>query len=134
MKVLAIDYGSKRIGLALGDTRLGVAVPLASIENKGEDSLFKILEKVKEQGVSCVLVGLPLTPAGKEGQRAKEVREFFQHLRKVMPQEVEIRMWDERYTTLEAYRMLEGLSSKRKKELKDSVSAYAILLEYMESL
>ncbi|MCS6958143.1 MAG: Holliday junction resolvase RuvX [Aquificaceae bacterium] len=134
MKVLAIDYGTKRIGLAVGDTRLGVGVPLGSLLNKGEGTLLQIAEKVKEQSVSLVLLGLPLTPKGKEGQRAKEVRGFFQKLKEVLPEGVEVLLWDERYTTLEAYRMLEGQSEKKKKELKDSLSAYAILLEYLESL
>ncbi|MCS6998685.1 MAG: Holliday junction resolvase RuvX [Aquificaceae bacterium] len=134
MKVLALDYGSKRIGLALGDTRLGLAVPLGSIENKGEDSLLLIKERVEEQSVSLLLLGMPLTPSGREGQRAKEVRQFLQKLRGVLPENVEVILWDERDTTLEAYRMLEGVHWKRKKELKDSLSAYALLLEYMESL
>lgn len=134
MKVLAIDYGSKRIGLAIGDTRLGIAIPLEGIENRGEKALQAIAKKAKELGVSTILIGLPLTPMGKEGQRAKEVRDFSEKLRPLIPEHVELVFWDERYTTKEAYTMMEGVSPKKKKELKDSLSAYAILLEYMESL
>ncbi|MEN3029091.1 MAG: Holliday junction resolvase RuvX [Aquificaceae bacterium] len=134
MKVLAVDYGSKRIGLALGDTRLGLAVPLGSIENRGGESLSFIREKAREKDVSLLLLGLPLTPSGREGQRAREVREFFQKLREVLPEKVEVILWDERDTTLEAYRMLKGVDWRKKRELKDSLSAYTLLLEYMESL
>lgn len=134
MKVLAVDYGSRRIGLALGDTRLGIAVPLESLENKGERTLLGLVEKIKELGVHAVVVGLPLTPSGKEGQRAREVREFTERLRAHLPEGVEILFWDERYTTIEAYSLMEGLKASKKKRLKDSLSAYVILLEYMESL
>ncbi|MEJ5339633.1 MAG: Holliday junction resolvase RuvX [Aquificaceae bacterium] len=134
MKVLAIDYGSKRIGLALGDTGLGIALPLESIENKGEKTLQSIVSKVKEHGVYLILVGLPLTPLGKEGQRAGEAREFSEKLKSLLPAGVEVILWDERYTTKEAYRMMEGFRPEKKKKIKDSLSAYVILLEYMESL
>jgi len=134
LKVLAIDYGSKRIGLALGDTTLGIALPLEVIENKGEKTLQVISNKVKDFGVHIILIGLPLTQRGKEGQRAKEVKGFTEKLKEFLPEDVEIILWDERYTTEEAYRLMQGVGLKRKERLKDSLSAYIILLEYMESL
>ncbi len=134
MKVLAVDYGSKRIGLALGDTSLGIALPLEGIENKGEKTLQIIADKVKELGAHIILIGLPLTPMGKEGQRAKEVMDFSEKLRDFLHEDVEIILWDERYTTKEAYRLMQGVSIKRREKLKDSLSAYIILLEYIESL
>ncbi len=134
MKVLAIDYGSKRIGLALGDTTLGIALPLEVIENKGEKTLQVISNKVKDFVVHIFLLGLPLTQRGKEGQRAKEVKGFTEKLKEFLPEDVEIILWDERYTTEEAYRLMQGVGLKRKERLKDSLSAYIILLEYMESL
>ncbi|MFN3599216.1 MAG: Holliday junction resolvase RuvX [Aquificaceae bacterium] len=134
MKVLAVDYGRKRIGLALGDTSLGLSIPIDSIKNSGEGVLSELLKRVEEYKVSLVLIGLPLTPSGKEGERAREVKAFFESLRSIIPEDVEMILWDERYTTEEAYRMMEGVGWKRKKDLKDSLSAYAILLEYLESL
>ncbi|MEN3027971.1 MAG: Holliday junction resolvase RuvX [Aquificaceae bacterium] len=134
MKVLAIDYGAKWIGLAYGDSRLRIAVPLGRVENREGQAIEEIVYKVQELGVSLVLVGMPLTPAGREGQRAMEVKEFTQKLKRALPEEVEVSFWDERYTTLDAYSMMQGLSASKKKELKDSLSAYALLLEYFESL
>ncbi len=134
MKVLAIDYGSKRIGLALGDTRLGIALPLEAIENKGERALRAIAHKVRELGAHILLIGLPLTPKGKEGQRASEVKNFSERLRALLPESIELILWDERYTTKEAYRMIEEVNPRKKKKIKDSLSAYVMLLEYMESL
>ena len=134
MKALAIDYGKKRIGLALGDTSLKVATPINSIQNSGEGAIKEILSKVEEYKVSLILLGLPLTPSGKEGERAREVRAFFESLRTKLPEKVEILLWDESYTTKEAYHLMEGFKWKKKKSLKDSISAYVILLEYIESL
>ncbi|MFN4012953.1 MAG: Holliday junction resolvase RuvX [Aquificaceae bacterium] len=134
MKVLAVDYGKRRIGLALGDTNLKIAVPLGSIENRNQRVFEEISQRIKELGISVVLLGLPLTPSGREGERAKEVKDFLEALKSHIPEGVEIILWDERYTTKEAYSMMEGLKWKKKKELKDSISAYAILLEYLESL
>jgi len=134
LKVLAIDYGKRRIGLALGDTNLRIAVPIGSIENRNQKTFEEISQKVREHGISIILLGLPLTPSGREGERAREVKDFLEALKSHTPKGVEIILWDERYTTKEAYNIMEGLSWKKKKELKDSISAYAILLEYLESL
>ncbi|WP_448588228.1 Holliday junction resolvase RuvX [Thermocrinis sp.] len=131
MKVLSVDWGSKRIGLALGDTRLKLATPLKPIENNGE--VFNaLISKVKQYEVDLILVGLPLTPSGKEGQRALEVRKFVQKLRELLPEDLPVEFWDERYTTEEAYRLMEGV--KKKKEFKDSLSAYVMLIEFFESV
>ena len=66
MKVLAIDYGKRRIGLALGDTNLRIAVPIGSIENRNQKTFEEISQKVREHGISIILLGLPLTPSGRE--------------------------------------------------------------------
>ncbi len=134
MKILAIDYGSKRIGLALGDTKLGVVIPIEGIENKGEQTLLAIVDKVVELNIHILLIGLPLTPRGKEGQRAREVIGFSEKLKELLPEDVEVLFWDERYTTKEAYSIMQEMGSKKKKKLKDSLSAYLILLEYMDTL
>ncbi|WP_340690277.1 Holliday junction resolvase RuvX [Hydrogenobacter thermophilus] len=133
MKVLALDYGSKRIGLAIGDTSLNIASPLGVFENR-EGVVEKIRNLISEYRVSLLIVGLPLTPRGQKGQRAKEVEEFVKKLRESLPEEIELLMWDERYTTKEAYWLLQDLPPTKRKKLKDSLSAYIILKEYLESL
>jgi len=131
LKVLAIDWGTKKIGLALGDTSLKLAVPLKPLYN-GEGVYSSILSVIREYGVNLVLLGLPLTPSGKEGQRALEVRKFAKELESILPEGVSLDFWDERYTTEEALRLAEGFRKKR--ELKDSLSAYVMLIEFFESL
>ncbi len=132
MKVLGIDYGTKYIGLAVGDTELKVAAPKGRLKN-GEGVFERIANIVKESKVGLVVLGLPLTPSGKEGKRAKEVREFAGRLKDHLGG-VEIVFWDERYTTEEAMRRISDLPPKRRKELKDEISALVILEEYLNSL
>jgi putative Holliday junction resolvase len=131
LKVLAIDWGTKKIGLALGDASLKLAIPLKPLANR-EGVYSSILSIIQEYGVNLVLLGLPLTPSGKEGQRALEVRRFAKELESMLPEGVSLDFWDERYTTEEALRLMED--SHKKKELKDSLSAYVMLIEFFDSL
>lgn len=127
MKVLSIDYGGRRIGVAVGDTELGIAVPKCVIKND-KRVLERIKSLIEESKVGKVVVGLPLTPSGKEGQRAREVREFVEKLRERLP-DLEVVLWDERYTTQEALRRV----GKHREDL-DAVAAQIILEEYLQSL
>lgn len=130
MKVLSIDYGSKRVGLAVGDLSLRIAVPKGTLKNNSR--LFEELKRiVRESKVEKIVVGLPLTPSGKEGQRAREVRAFVERLSRELPH-IDIVLWDERYTTQEAHRRLRG--KKFEKEHIDALSAQIILEEFLESL
>ena len=127
MKVLSIDYGEKRVGLAVGDTELKIAVPKGVIKN--DDRLLeRIRSTALESGVKKVIVGLPLTPSGREGQRAKAVRDFVGRLKELLPG-IEVLLWDERYTTQEALRRV----GKRSEDL-DAIAAQIILEEYLSSL
>ena len=130
MKVVAIDYGAKRIGIAVGDTELKIAVPSHIVKNR-EGALEEIADLIKTKGAKRVIVGLPLTPSGKEGQRAKEVRRFVEDLKDKL-KDIEIILWDERYTTQEAISRVGTKASK--KEHVDHISAQIILEEYLLSL
>jgi len=131
LKVLAVDYGTKRVGLAVGDEELKIISPKEVV--KTEKALLRIKEIVKESGIGKIILGYPVTLSGKEGQRAKLVKAFYERLKEELP-EVEVILWDERFTTDEAMRRLRGLSPKKKKELKDLLSAMIILEEYLDSL
>jgi len=131
LKILSIDFGLKRVGLAVGDTDLKIAVPKGTIPND-ERLIDKLKKIVEENKVKKIVLGLPLTPSGKEGQRAKLVREFAQNLKSSLP-EIEIVLWDERYTTMEAQNRLKELPYKKRKEMIDAVSAQVILEEFLMS-
>ena len=132
MKVLSIDFGEKRIGLAVGDSALKVAVPKGVIPS-GDRAFEEIERIVREGGIKLVVVGLPLTPSGKEGQRAKLVREFVEVLKERL-RNIDVELWDERYTTASARERVSHLSPERQKEVIDAVSAQIILEEYLENL
>jgi len=129
LKVLSIDYGAKRVGLAVGDTELKICIPKGTLKNNGR-LIDRIAELVRESRAGIIVVGLPLTPSGREGQRAAEVRRFVEDLSKKLP-DVEIVLWDERYTTQEAMRRTGGKASK---EEIDALSAQIILEEFLDSL
>jgi len=130
--VLALDFGLKRIGTAVGDTELRIVVPGKILSNDSR-LMERITDLVRSRGIGRIVVGMPLTPSGKEGERAKRVKAFVEDLKRALP-DVPVETWDERYTTQEAERRLADLPPARRKKLLDSVSAQIILEEYLNSL
>ena len=143
-KILAVDYGRARIGLALAESVRGIAQPLGVLEriNRNED-LRRLRELVRDNAVKLILVGLPLRLDGSRGEMAEETERFAQRVRKQIG--VAVEMADERLTSWEAERMLEeefgrkskqidGASKKKKDSEKitvDSVAATIILREFL---
>ncbi len=131
-RTLALDVGTKRIGVAYSDP-LGISTnPLPYIDND-ENAFEKIKDIVKEYNVGTVVIGLPLTLKGKEGTQAKLTKEFAQKLKSYLPENVEIEFIDERFTTSLAEKQLKETGKKSKKKDKvDSLSAVFILKTYLE--
>lgn len=145
-RILALDYGRERIGMAMASTEARLAEPLGTLQriNRNED-MRRLREIVREQGVKQIVVGLPLRLDGTRGEMAEEATRFAQRIRKQFGLPVE--MVDERLTSWEAERLLEeqmgrishratqGTEKKRKREEKISVDAMAatvILRGYLE--
>lgn len=134
MRVLGIDHGDRKIGLAISD-RLGfTAQPLEIYRRKTEkedEEYFKTL--VAEYGVTEVIVGLPLRMDGSSGTRAEKTREFARWLERIL--NLPVQFWDERLTTKQANKILsqQKISAKAKKDIEDVVSAVIILSTYLES-
>jgi putative holliday junction resolvase len=98
VKVMALDYGSARTGVAVSDPTGTVARPLGVVERAGgEDGLAELARLVHEQGVERVVVGLPLTMRGTHGEQAAETERFVEALRGVV--DVPVELFDERFTT-----------------------------------
>ena len=98
MKVVALDYGSARTGVAVSDPTGTIARPLAVVERAASEAgLARIAELVRAQGAERVVVGLPLTLRGQRGAQAHETEEFVEALRQVV--EVPVESYDERFTT-----------------------------------
>ena len=133
-RLLGIDYGKRRIGLAISDPLGMGAYPLPPITlAKGEDPVTAVLAVAEEKEAARIVVGLPLNMNGSEGFMAEEVRRFVEELRKRFAGEVAT--FDERLTSMEAERTLRSadLRGMRKKAKKDSLSAQIILQTYMDS-
>jgi putative Holliday junction resolvase len=144
VRILALDYGRARIGLAIGNTGAGLAHPLGTLDriNRNED-MRRLRELVREHGVQQIVVGLPLRLDGTHGDMAEEATRFGQRVHKQMGLPVEL--VDERLTSWEAERLLEeqqgrtlhaASSKQRKKESPklgvDAMAAALILKEYLD--
>ncbi len=128
MKILAVDYGDARTGLAACDVTELLASPLRQIEEK---SMAKVAEQiageVKKQRAGMVVIGLPRNMDGTEGARAVKTRALAALLEPMV--EVPVRLWDERRTTVSAAALLSenGSFGKKRKAKLDAVSAAVIL-------
>lgn len=133
--ILAVDLGSVRIGLALSD-RLGLAAyPLGALQRKGARRDFTELRKlVQEHEVTRAVVGLPLLMSGEEGSAAVQARSFADKLRAAVDG-LDVEMWDERLTTVEAERLLAEAKVKRRRrrQVVDSLAATLILQSYLDA-
>jgi putative holliday junction resolvase len=133
-RVLAIDLGDKRIGLALSDPLGITAQGLPSILRTGPDVEFKVIQGICEtQGVTECVVGLPLLLSGEIGHQAKTVHQWIERLTAKIS--CKIKTWDERLTSRQAARLMihQGLSRKKQKEKSDQLSAILILQNYLEN-
>lgn len=128
MKILSIDHGTKKIGLAVSD-ELGItARPLSVIYIKNKNQATdKIIDIIKSQNCQKVLIGIPFGYGGEDSLQTKIVKEFARDLKKNI--DIEIVFWDESYSSKEAISNLRG---RARREI-DSESAKIILLEYLNS-
>jgi putative holliday junction resolvase len=139
-RLIGIDFGMSRLGLALSDERQIIATPFQTIqaEKKTEQTINKILVVIAqiEQTQACqieeIIVGLPLMMSGRTGFQADEVKHFVQQLSNATS--TPVRTWDERLTTVQAERSLRESQMTRKKRSKvvDIVSAAIILQSYLD--
>lgn len=133
MRILAIDWGNKRLGLAVSDYSGSIANPVPSLERRGDKvDLEKITKLVNEYEVEKVIVGIPLEESGKKGESANKAMAFAEKLSEAV--EVPVEMVDERYSTLAAERSLleADLSRRKRKNLRDGVSAAWFLQTYLD--
>lgn len=134
VKIIAFDYGTKRIGVAVSDPEGKFALALKPIEiAAAEEAVDAIADRIDEERPDTVVVGLPIRLDGIEGDAARRVRSVVEEL--VLRVEVPIRMVDERLTSAEARTQLRGmrLSRKRKKVAVNTVAAQIILQTYLDS-
>ena len=134
MRILGIDFGDRNIGLAVSDTLLLTAQAIGHyrIQNKEEDKKY-FLELVSKYEISEIVVGLPLRMDGSPGTRVEKTKKFARWLERTL--NLPIVFWDERLTTQQALKILseQKIHFRKKKSLKDQISASLILSSYLES-
>lgn len=135
-RVLAIDYGSVRIGLALSDPLQIIATGLTTIANS-ERSIRELVEIISRYEVTKVLIGLPLTLKGEHGGKAKEVREFSEKLQQLVA--VPILHYDERFTSVMAQQTIREMGTSKKKRQNnkgkvDEIAATILLQNFLDSV
>jgi putative holliday junction resolvase len=130
MRVLALDVGSKTIGLAMTDEAMIAAHPLTVLHRVGDlGDARAVTAVVNEHGVTDVVIGMPFEMSGKLGHRARRVQAFIAALRAALPAVVQLHEHDERFTTAEAQRVLiaADVSRARRREVIDQQAAALIL-------
>ena len=131
---IAIDYGEKRIGIAVTDHLKMFVNPLTTIENKSDSAVFDQLLKIfQSQEVEKVIIGLPLSLDGEDTAKTKETREFYKKLSEKTS--LPLIWWDERYSTYEANELLKnkGLNWEKSRNVIDQIAAAVILKSYVDS-
>ena len=134
-RILGIDYGEKRIGLAISDPLGITAHPLCVVEYTTHTGLLRELSKVvEEKSVSEVVVGMPKRLDNTMGRKAEEVMEFIETLRAELGGRVEVSTVDERFTTVQAAKMLTDIKIGRKQKRShiNAVSAQILLQTWMD--
>lgn len=129
--VVGVDLGSKRIGVAVATS--GVATPLEAIERTADTpDASRIAAIAAERGATRAVVGLPLRLDGSEGEAAAGARRFGDALRAAG---LEVVLWDERLTTVEAERSLKaaGAGGRRRRRVVDRTAAAVILQAYLDA-
>ena len=135
LRILAIDFGTKRMGLAVSDALGMTAQGLPTLERtRLADDLERLLKLVEEYSVGRVLVGNPLGHSGGETAMSQRVADFVEKLRRRMPCPVDLR--DERLTSVEANRTLRdaGLSLGKRQRAVDRMAAVLLLQSYLDYL
>jgi putative Holliday junction resolvase len=136
MRVLALDVGSKTIGLAMTDEAMIAAHPLGVLQRVGHSGdAAAVARLVNEHGVTDVVVGMPFELSGKLGHRARRVQVFIAVLRAALPAAVQLHEQDERFTTAEAERVLiaADVSRARRRGVIDQQAAALILQGWLDA-
>ncbi|MBI5419576.1 MAG: Holliday junction resolvase RuvX [Deltaproteobacteria bacterium] len=133
-RLLGLDFGSRRIGMAVSDPLGVTAQPLPAIQRQGEKKDIEAVASVAgEHEVEGVVVGLPLLLDGGEGTQAVLARRFGEKLRERLG--LPVVTWDERFTTAQAERHLidSGMRREKRKKVRDSLSAVFLLQSALDA-
>jgi putative Holliday junction resolvase len=131
-RILALDVGRKRIGLALSDPLGITAQGIETLQRKNNrDDIARLASLAHDRGVTLLLLGLPLHMSGDESRQAAYVREFGAKLHHATG--IDVQYWDERLTTVEAERVLRssGIGPEKRKQAVDQLAAVILLESFL---
>lgn len=134
MRILALDHGTKRIGVAISDETASIAQPLEFIPAQPQgNALARLKEIVHERQVREILVGLPRNMNGTYGPAADSARQFAAALREALG--IPVKTWDERLTSVQANRLLieAGMRREQRKAKVDQSAAAILLQSYLDA-
>jgi putative holliday junction resolvase len=135
MRILALDHGTKRIGIALSDELKMIAQPLEYVAAEPfTNFITRLKEIIREKEVELILIGMPRNMDGSYGPAALKVQEFIAVLKDKVA--IPIQTWDERLTSAQAQRFLiqGGVRRQERKEKVDKTAAAILLQSYLDSL
>lgn len=135
MRILSIDYGKRRTGIAVTDPLRIIAGGLTTVDTK--ELLKFIVDYTQREQVETIVIGLPTQPNGEPSENQARVRSFTGELKKALPN-IPVEFYDERFTSVMAHQTMiaSGISRKRRqdKALVDEISATIILQNYLEHI
>lgn len=135
MRILSIDYGKRRTGLAVTDPMQIIAGGLTTVDTKELMAFLK--DYTSREAVETIVIGLPTQPNGQPSENQARVRSFTGELRKALP-DINVEFYDERFTSVMAHQVMldSGIGRKRRqdKALVDEISATIILQNYLEHI
>ena len=132
-RVLGIDYGDARVGIAISDELGFMAHPLETIEVKRVPAIPRICALAAERDIETIVVGLPRNMDGSHGPSAEKAKKFADELRAAVP--CKVVSWDERLTTVSAKRSLQeaGRKARDQKHIIDQAAAQVILQSWLDA-
>lgn len=129
MRILGIDYGDKKIGLAFGDSSARVAVPLEVIKNEGDVTMKELIRRIQEEDIDQVVVGVPLPQGNHSSAQLEKTRMFIVALAKVVS--VPVVEEDESFTSVESVRLQQEFNAQAD---EDALAAMLIVQSYIDQL
>jgi len=133
-RILAIDFGERRIGLAISDPLGITAQGLPTIDTRKTKDVFSHIQKIiQDREVEKIVVGMPKNMDGSIGFKGEEVKKFIEKLTRKTG--AVVKTWDERLTSVQSQRSMREMGIKQKKKgVVDRISAILILQSYLDSL
>ena len=132
-RILSIDYGEKRVGVAMSDVTRLIAQGVATLKND-EDLFENLVQIIRKEEIVRIIVGMPYTGNGGKGKKALEVEEFIKQLKQHTS--IDIDTWDESYSSVNAHRAFIDIGMKKKKRQQkyrvDEMAARLMLQEYLD--